>query len=90
MDGIALFAANKPLVRITVDLIFADPYFVSVRNRHTSPQLDELVSTLRRDGPLKVAAARFGQKFLSASQALIHGDLHTGSIMVTENDSSRN
>ncbi len=86
MDGIALFAANKPLVRITVDLVFADPYFVSVRNRHTSPQLDELVSTLRRDGPLKVAAARFGQKFLSASQALIHGDLHTGSIMVTEND----
>jgi 5-methylthioribose kinase len=87
MDGIALFAANKPLVRITVDLIFADPYFVSARNRHTSPQLDEIVSDLRRDGPLKVAAARFGQKFLSEAQALIHGDLHSGSVMVTENDS---
>jgi 5-methylthioribose kinase len=86
MDGIALFAANKPLIRITVDLVFADPYFASARNRHTSPQLDELVSTLRRDGPLKIAAARFGQKFLSESQALIHGDLHSGSVMVTEND----
>src|SRR5260370_26045656 len=44
MDGIALFAANKPPVRITVDLIFADPYLVSSpRNRHTSPQLDEIV-----------------------------------------------
>jgi 5-methylthioribose kinase len=87
MDGIALFAANKPLVRISVDLIFADPYFASARNRHTSPQLDEIVSNLRCDGPLKVAAARFGQKFLTAPQALIHGDLHSGSVMVTENDS---
>jgi 5-methylthioribose kinase len=87
MDGIALFAANKPLVRISVDLIFADPYFVSARNRHTSPQLDEIVSDLRCDGPLKVAAARFGQKFLGEAQALIHGDLHSGSVMVTENDS---
>jgi 5-methylthioribose kinase len=87
MDGISLFAANKPLVRISVDLIFADPYCVSARNRHTSPQLDEIVSSLRRDGPLKVAAARFGQKFISEAQALIHGDLHSGSVMVTENDS---
>jgi 5-methylthioribose kinase len=86
MDGIALFAANKPLVRISVDLIFADPYFVSPRNRHTSPQLDEIVSKFRGDAPLKVAAARFGQKFLSEAQALIHGDLHSGSVMVTEND----
>ena len=87
MDGIALFAANTPLVRISVDLIFADPYFSSARNRHTSPHLDEIVSNLRRDGALKVAAARFGQKFLSEVQALIHGDLHSGSVMVTENDS---
>lgn len=87
MDGIALFAANKPLVRISVDLIFTDPYLVSTRNRHTSPQLDEIVSDLRCDGPLKVAAAGFGQKFLGDVQALIHGDLHSGSVMVTERDS---
>jgi len=86
MDGIALFTGNKPLVRITVDLIFADPYFRSARNRHTSPQLDQIVSNLRSDGALKVAAARFGQKFLTEAQALVHGDLHSGSVMVTEND----
>lgn len=86
MDGMALFAGNKPLVRITVDLIFADPYFASPRNRHTSPQLDDVVAELRRDGALKAAAARFGQKFLTDAQALIHGDLHSGSVMVTESD----
>jgi 5-methylthioribose kinase len=84
MDGIALFARNKALVRITVDLIFCEPYRFSERNRHTSPQLDEIVSDLRGDGQLKVAAARFGQKFLNEPQALLHGDLHSGSVMVTE------
>jgi 5-methylthioribose kinase len=86
MDGMALFARNKELVRITVDLVFCDPYRASERNRHTSPQLDGIVSDLRGDGRLKVAAARFGQKFLNEAQALVHGDLHSGSVMVTEGD----
>lgn len=85
LDGTALFARNKALVRITVDLVFCEPYFASTRNRHT-PQLDETVADLRADARLKVAAARFGQKFLNQSQALIHGDLHSGSVMVTERD----
>ncbi len=84
MDGIALFARNKALMRITVDLVFCDPYRFSERNRHTSPQLDEVVADLRDDGRLKSAAARFGQKFLNEAQALVHGDLHSGSVMVTE------
>jgi 5-methylthioribose kinase len=86
MDGIALFARNKELVRITVDLVFCDPYRCNARNRHTSPQLDEIVADLRADGRLKVAAAQFGRKFLNEAQALVHGDLHSGSVMVTEGD----
>jgi len=86
MDGIALFARNKELVRITVDLVFCDPYRCNARNRHTSPQLDEIVADLRADGRLKVAAAQFGRKFLNEVQALVHGDLHSGSVMVTEAD----
>ncbi len=87
MEALALFAANKALVRISVDLIFTDPYIRSARNRHTTPQLDALVGQLRRDSALKAAAARFGEKFLNQPQALLHGDLHSGSVMVTEQDS---
>ncbi|MGH8218224.1 MAG: S-methyl-5-thioribose kinase [Steroidobacteraceae bacterium] len=87
MESMALFARNTPLVRITVDLVFTDPYRTSPRNRHTSPELDAAVADLRSDGALKAAAARFGHKFLSAPQALIHGDLHSGSVMVTPQDS---
>ncbi|MBS0393248.1 MAG: S-methyl-5-thioribose kinase [Proteobacteria bacterium] len=86
-DGLALFAGNKPLVRITVDLVFADPYRASDRNRHTTPRLDSQVAALRRDGPLKAAAARWGEKFLCEAQALVHGDLHSGSVMVSEAES---
>jgi len=86
MDGIGLFSRNKELLRITVDLVFCDPYRSNARNRHTSPQLDGIVAELRRDGRLKVAAAHFGQKFLNGAQALVHGDLHSGSVMVTEGD----
>ena len=86
LTGVALFAANLPLLRITVDLVFKDPYRVSARNRHTAPQLDALVAAIRADAPLKLAAARFGQKFLGQPEALIHGDLHSGSVMVTETD----
>jgi 5-methylthioribose kinase len=87
MDSMALFARNTPLIRITVDLVFTDPYCPSPRNRHTSPELDAAVADLQTDGALKAAAARFGQKFLSEPQALIHGDLHSGSVMVTPEDS---
>jgi len=86
MRAAALFAGNTALVRITVDLIFTDPYVEAPRNRHTSPQLDDYVRELRADVRLKLAAARFGQKFLSDSQALVHGDLHSGSVMVTAQD----
>jgi 5-methylthioribose kinase len=86
MDGVALFAGNQALMRISVDLIFADPYHGSERNRHTSPQLDDVAAELRRDGLLKSAVARLGQKFLTRTEALLHGDLHSGSVMVVAGD----
>lgn len=85
-EGVADFARNTALMRITAELVFADPYRVMERNRWTSPELDDLAARVRGDGELKAAAARMGHKFLSSSEALIHGDLHTGSVMVTEDD----
>lgn len=86
MEGVRRFAANTPLIRITVDLIFTDPYIESPRNRHTTPELDARVEALRADVELGLAAARLGRKFLCDAQALVHGDLHSGSVMVTASD----
>ena len=84
--GVADFANNQALCRITAELVFTDPYRVMERNRWTSPELDDVAASIRADAPLKIAAARRGHQFLASSQALIHGDLHTGSVMVTEGD----
>ena len=86
MSRLALFAGNQPLLRITVDLVFTDPYRQSARNRHTTPQLDDIAAELRSDGALKAAVGRLGEIFLTRAQALVHGDLHSGSIMVTDGD----
>ncbi len=83
---VARFAGNVELCKITEDLIFTDPYQIHERNRWTSPQLDDAARAIREDLPLKRAVALLKLEFLSAAQALIHGDLHTGSIMVTASD----
>ncbi len=55
-------------------------------NRHTSPQLDGLVAELRADRDLKVEAQRLKHIFAANAETLLHGDLHSGSIMVTDSE----
>jgi 5-methylthioribose kinase len=83
-EGIAAFAGNHALCKITEDLIFTDPYRVAEQNRWTQPWLDAVAAEFREDLDVHAAVSRLKLKFLNAPEALIHGDLHTGSIMVTE------
>lgn len=83
---VALFADNTALCRITEDLVFTDPYRSAPLNRWTSPQLDAAKRAFEADGPLKLAAQERKYQFITSAQALIHGDLHTGSIMLTGED----
>ncbi|HEY7843261.1 MAG TPA: S-methyl-5-thioribose kinase [Bradyrhizobium sp.] len=85
-EGIAAFAGNHALCKITEDLIFTDPYRVAEQNRWTSPWLDATAESFREDLEAHVAISRLKLKFLGSPEALIHGDLHTGSIMVTERE----
>jgi 5-methylthioribose kinase len=84
--GISAFSGNHALCKITEDLIFTDPYFQAEQNRWTSPWLDATAAAIREDFDLHVAISRLKLKFMASPEALIHGDLHTGSIMVTENE----
>lgn len=85
-QGIAAFAGNHALCKITEDLIFTDPYRIAEQNRWTAPYLDGLAAELREDMDLHIAVSRLKLKFMASPEALLHGDLHTGSIMVTENE----
>ncbi len=77
------FSANSALCAITEQLIFTDPYRLSAHNRWTAPDLDAEASRLRADSEAKIAIVELKRRFLDAGEALIHGDFHTGSVMVT-------
>ena len=83
---IEAFAGNTALCKITEDLIFTDPYRIADMNRWTKPHLDGYAAQWRGDGDLKVAVSRLKLKFMSSAEAMIHGDLHTGSVMLTTED----
>lgn len=76
-----VFLKNKSLTRITVDLIFTDPYADHPRN-HFHPALAPLVERLRTDRKIHRAVCALQQIFLTSKECLLHGDLHAGSIMV--------
>lgn len=77
--------ANKELCKLTEQVIFTDPYYPAKNNRHTShPELDEEVKSLQSDITLRAEATKMKAVFLEKCQALIHGDLHTGSLMACE------
>ncbi|TYH94171.1 hypothetical protein ES332_A12G022900v1 [Gossypium tomentosum] len=77
------FCGNVELCRLTEQVVFSDPYKVSEYNHWTSPYLDRDAETIREDYLLKIEVAELKSKFCERAQALIHGDLHTSSVMVT-------
>lgn len=81
---VALFSGNVELCDITETLVFTDPYFDAEMNRHTAPQLDPVVAELRADATLKIEAQHLKRSFTAKAETLCHGDLHSGSIMVTD------
>ncbi len=84
-ERVAAYLGNTAMCKITEDLIFDEPYFAAEMNAHTAG-LDALVAELRADTPLRVAAQELKAKFLAAPEALLHGDVHSGSLMVTADD----
>lgn len=76
---------NPDLCKITEDLVFTDP-FADIDTNAFEPELKKDVETLWRDEELRVKAAQAKYKFLTRKEALIHGDLHTGSIFATETE----
>lgn len=83
---VALFAGNVEIPAITEALVFADPYYNAEMNNHT-PGLDPVVATLRANLALKVKVQQMLQRFASNTETMVHGDLHSGSIMSTDSDS---
>ena len=78
-----LFLDNHALCNITESLVFTDPYHNAELNHH-NPAVDGVVKDLRQNIKLKSEAQSLLTKFVANSETMLHGDLHTGSVMCTE------
>ncbi|MBB6733490.1 S-methyl-5-thioribose kinase [Cohnella zeiphila] len=73
---------NPDLCKITEDLIFDHPYYDAETN-NIEDSIRDAAEAIWRDEALLFEVAHLREKFLTRAQALLHGDLHTGSIFVT-------
>ena len=78
-------AINPELCRITEDLVFTEPYIEHDNNSFVDELAPE-VTALRSDDRLRAEVGMMKFKFMTGAEALIHGDLHTGSVMVMMKD----
>jgi 5-methylthioribose kinase len=83
--------ANTELCEITEDLIFTEPFEPVLLGGKTNrnqfdPGIKIALEKLQADLELKEKVAKLKYRFMTSSQALLHGDLHTGSIMATKPD----
>lgn len=83
---VGLFSGNVEIPAITEALVFTDPYYDAEMNHHT-PGLDPVVAELRANPRLKARVQRMLMKFASSTETMLHGDLHSGSIMSTDTES---
>lgn len=84
-QDVGLFSGNVAIPAITESLVFTDPYYGAEMNHHT-PELSPVVDELRRNRRLKAKVQRLLMKFTANTETMLHGDLHSGSIMATESD----
>lgn len=85
-ERVKLFT-NIELCDITEDLVFTEPYYdLKGRNCNiVTPGNEEFVRTyLYSDEALKAEVGMLRDDFMNHAQALIHGDLHSGSIFVNQ------
>ena len=80
--------ANATMCGITADYVFTKPLDAADPTNKCSAAVAELAATLRADDELRRGVAELRENFLTVKECLLHGDLHTGSVMVPAAGSS--
>ncbi len=84
---LAAEAVSPELCEITEDLVLTEPFSGAERNWFQE-EIRDAAERLQRP-EIRRAAAAAKHAFMTRGEALIHGDLHTGSVMVRDDGSTR-
>ncbi len=79
------FNENRELCKLTEDFVFTFPYMQNETN-HIEPECEEEARELFGDYAFKERVLGLKYIFMTKTDGLLHGDLHTGSIMVDERE----
>jgi 5-methylthioribose kinase len=77
---------NSELCKITEDLIFTYPFEDHASNAYSPALPREAYERLHSNPAVRVAAAQMKWAFMNQAESLLHGDLHTGSVMVNQGE----
>ena len=77
---------NPELCKITEDFVLTNPYEDHETNAYHEEVTQADKDYLQQDSQLKVAVAEMKYAFMNHSEALLHGDLHIGSIMANNEE----
>jgi len=78
---------NIDMCEISERLVFTEPYMNNQGlNRFASENNDFVQETLYNNEELKLEVAKLKNKFMNNTQSMIHGDLHSGSIFINNDD----
>ncbi len=75
---------NPELCDITEALVYTEPFYNAERNKIDDFLIEFMENNVWNDKELKLEVAKLKFDFMTNAQALLHGDLHTGSIFVKE------
>jgi 5-methylthioribose kinase len=86
-DRAALMAAsvNPVLAAVTEQYLLSEPFLAHEHNSN-HPALAAEVAALRADPAVRTEVSSLRAAFATKAEALVHGDLHSGSVMVGERD----
>ena len=73
---------NPELCEITEQLVYTEPFNIGARNNIEASIVTFHKENVASDIELKLEVAKLKFDFMNNAQALLHGDLHTGSIFV--------
>ena len=75
---------NPELCEITEQLVYTEPFYTGARNNLEESIVSFHQENIVADEELLLEVAKLKFDFMNNAQALLHGDLHTGSIFVNE------
>ena len=80
------FTLNAELCKLTEEFIFTFPYMEHHSN-YSNPSTDRWAREhLRNNSEYKLNVLKFKELFVTKTDALLHADLHTGSLMVNQSE----